>query len=36
MAVRNTKRILLVDNDELMLDVLKIALKGSGYKLLAT
>jgi len=35
MAVRNTKRILLVDNDELMLDVLKIALKGSGYKLLA-
>ena len=35
MAARHTKRILLVDNDEMMLDLLKISLKGSGYKLLA-
>ena len=35
MATRHTKRILLVDNDEMMLDLLKISLKNSGYKLLA-
>ena len=35
MAARHTKRILLVDNDEMMLDLLKISLKNSGYKLLA-
>ena len=35
MAARHTKSILLVDNDEMMLDLLKISLKGSGYKLLA-
>jgi two-component system response regulator VicR len=35
VAVRQTKRILLVDNDEMMLDILKISLKGCGYKLLA-
>jgi len=34
MAARHTSRILLVDNDELMLDVLKIVLKGCGYKLI--
>lgn len=34
MAARHTSRILLVENDEMMLDVLKIALKGCGCKLL--
>jgi two-component system response regulator MprA len=34
MAARHTKRILLVDSDEMMLDALKISLKGLGYKLL--
>ena len=34
MAIRYSKRILLVDNDESMLDVLTIVLKGCGYKLL--
>ena len=34
MAARHANRILLVDNDEMMLDILKIALKGCGYKLL--
>lgn len=33
MAARNTRHILLVDSDESMLDVLKIALKGCGYRL---
>jgi two-component system response regulator VicR len=35
VAARHAKRILLVDNDKMMLDILKISLKGSGYKLLA-
>jgi len=35
VVARHTKRILLVDNDKMMLDILKISLKGSGYKLLA-
>lgn len=35
MAARHTRRILLVDNDEMMLDVMKISLKGCGYTLLA-
>jgi DNA-binding response OmpR family regulator len=34
MAARHISRILLVENDEMMLDVLKIALKGCGCKLL--
>lgn len=34
MAARNIKRVLLVDSDESMLAVLKIALKGCGYRLL--
>lgn len=34
MAPRRTARILLVDSDALMLDLLKISLKGRGYKLL--
>lgn len=35
MAARHTKHILLVDNDRMMLDLLKISLKGQGYKVLA-
>ena len=33
MAPRRSIRILLVDSDPLMLDLLKISLKGRGYKL---
>jgi DNA-binding response OmpR family regulator len=34
VAPRRTTQILLVDSDALMLDLLKISLKGRGYKLL--